>query len=187
MFLAKADCKLRVVQNVMMIMNAKTKPTMPTAIVVEPEPAKRKRGRPSIKDEFADLPVSRQRKWQLRQMARGGCRICGQPASSTGLCLKHLVQERDYTAKRFAYKRKNQFCKSRLLEKLAQVSASTQWRYQIVSARAAGLDVTADSQALLVRQWGALGWEMTTVVPQPDGDLLFYFKQPVQAIEAFAT
>ena len=125
--------------------------------MIEPAPAKRKRGRPSIKDEFAELPVSRQRKWQLRQMARGGCRICGEPATSVGLCLKHLVKEREYSAERFGYKRKNQFCKSRLLEKLAQTSAPMVWRYQIVSARADGLDITADSQMVLVKHWGALG------------------------------
>lgn len=30
-----------------------------------------------IKDEFTDMPVSRQRKWQLRVMARGLCALCG--------------------------------------------------------------------------------------------------------------
>jgi len=157
-----------------------------TATIEQP-PAKRKRGRPSIKDEFADLPVSRQRKWQLRQMARGGCRICGKPATSAGLCLKHLVKEREYSADRFGYKRQNKFCKSRLLEQLAQTTLPSQWRYRIVSARADGLDLTADSQAVLVKHWGALGWEMTGVVPQADGDVLFYFKQPVQSTQAFST
>ena len=50
-------------------MNAKSTQT-------DKEPTVR-RGRPEIVDEFSHLPVSRQRKWQLRQMAKGGCRICG--------------------------------------------------------------------------------------------------------------
>jgi len=41
-----------------------------------------------IQDKFARLEVSRQRKWQLRQIAKGRCQTCGREASS-GRCPKH--------------------------------------------------------------------------------------------------
>lgn len=43
-------------------------------------------GRPPILDEFTNLPVSRQRKWQLRQNAKGRCVICGQPRPGHRTC-----------------------------------------------------------------------------------------------------
>lgn len=149
-------------------------------------PPRRKIGRPEIVDEFTNLPVSRQRKWQLRKMAQGGCRICGQAAISGGYCLKHLVQERDHSAERFGYKRENQNCKSRLMEKLIE-RPPARWRYQIVSARADGVDTSLASQDVLIKHWGSLGWEMTAAVPQPDGDVWFYFKQPVPLAEVLGT
>ena len=36
--------------------------------------------RKAIKDEFSDLPVSRQRKYQLRMGRDGRCVICGESA-----------------------------------------------------------------------------------------------------------
>ena len=44
-----------------------------------------------ICDEFSDLPVSRQRKWQLRQSKRGLCSICGAPKAkwSATYCAVH--------------------------------------------------------------------------------------------------
>jgi len=143
----------------------------------------RKAGRPGIVDEFAGLPVSRQRKWQLRQMAKGGCRICGQTAITKGYCLKHLVRERDYSAERFGYQRANQNCKSRLLEKFVKTVAS-RWKYQIVSARANGADTNRSTQDILIEHWAGLGWELTAAIPQPDGDTWLYFKQPIPTAEA---
>jgi ribosomal protein L32 len=48
-----------------------------------------------IKDEFTDLPVSRQRKYQLRMERGRRCIECGEPAIEGRLCLKHLVQARE--------------------------------------------------------------------------------------------
>jgi len=152
---------------------------------LKPQRPRRKIGRPEIVDEFTNLPVSRQRKWQLRKMAAGGCRICGQAAISGGYCLKHLVQERDHSAERFGYKRENQNCKSRLMEKLIERPPS-RWRYQIVSARVDGADTSLASQDVLIKHWGSLGWELTAAVPQPDGDVWFYFKQPAPLAEVLA-
>jgi hypothetical protein len=52
-----------------------------------PEP----RGRTLIQDEFTQLKVSRQRKWQLRKRAEGRCAVCGVPAEGK-LCVTHAVK-----------------------------------------------------------------------------------------------
>ena len=48
-----------------------------------------------IIDEFSDLPVSRQRKYQLRQQKAGKCIRCGRPRCSPNYCLDHWVAERE--------------------------------------------------------------------------------------------
>ena len=49
-------------------------------------------GRPSIKDEFTELPVSRQRKWQLRNVRDGVCSMCGKPVVFRELyCFSHRI------------------------------------------------------------------------------------------------
>ena len=48
-------------------------------------------GRPPIQDEFTALPVSRQRKWQLRKRVEGRCGVCAAPASGK-LCDMHAVK-----------------------------------------------------------------------------------------------
>ena len=50
--------------------------------------------RPPIKDEFQHLPVSRQRKYQLRKQRDGLCTECGAPAQGSR-CAKHLVLARE--------------------------------------------------------------------------------------------
>jgi hypothetical protein len=47
-------------------------------------------GRSALQDEFTELPVSRQRKWQLRKRKEGRCEICGVPATS-GRCQFHHI------------------------------------------------------------------------------------------------
>ena len=43
-----------------------------------------------ILDEFSNLPVSRQRKWQLRRERDGFCRICGVKRATVGVfCAYH--------------------------------------------------------------------------------------------------
>ena len=44
-----------------------------------------------IQDEFTALPVSRQRKWQLRRGAEGRCGVCGVTAAGK-LCDTHAVK-----------------------------------------------------------------------------------------------
>jgi hypothetical protein len=50
--------------------------------------------RPPIKDEFQHLPVSRQRKYQLRKQRDGLCTECGAPAQGSR-CAKHLILARE--------------------------------------------------------------------------------------------
>jgi len=44
-----------------------------------------------IQDEFTNLPLSKQRKYQLRRAKEKRCIICGSPAVSTEFCAKHMV------------------------------------------------------------------------------------------------
>ena len=48
-----------------------------------------------IQDEFTKLPVSRQRKYQLRMKRDQRCTECGQPAVQGSRCLKHLIKARE--------------------------------------------------------------------------------------------
>lgn len=51
--------------------------------------------RERIRDEFTDLPISRQRKYQLRMQRDRRCTECGEPAPVGSRCLKHLVHARE--------------------------------------------------------------------------------------------
>ena len=60
-----------------------------------------------IKDEFARLPISRQRKYQLRHKRDGRCETCGDPAfRGTARCIKHLVKARENQRKKYGCKRR---------------------------------------------------------------------------------
>jgi len=49
-----------------------------------------------IQDEFTNLPISRQRKYQLRKQKAGLCAECGKPAASGSRCAYHLIAAREY-------------------------------------------------------------------------------------------
>ncbi|HXU77527.1 MAG TPA: hypothetical protein VN794_13225 [Methylomirabilota bacterium] len=51
--------------------------------------------RRSIEDEFTHLPISRQRKYQLRCKRDRLCTECGARAVQASRCLKHLVEARE--------------------------------------------------------------------------------------------
>jgi hypothetical protein len=59
-----------------------------------------------IRDEFTDLPVSRQRKYQLRMRRDKRCTQCGQPAIQGSRCLKHLIEARERKRARLGCKRR---------------------------------------------------------------------------------
>lgn len=59
-----------------------------------------------IDDEFALLPISRQRKYQLRRARDGRCTQCGEPVVQGKRCLKHLVQARERQRRNQGLKRR---------------------------------------------------------------------------------
>jgi len=71
-----------------------------------------------IVDEFTQLPISRQRKYQLRMRRDKRCIICGEPAAESSLCLKHLVKAREWQRKKFGIKRRNYNSRSYKLQAL---------------------------------------------------------------------
>ena len=72
-----------------------------------------------IEDEFTNLPVSRQRKYQLRMQREGRCTECGGPAAQGSRCLKHLVKARERQRKKRGLKRRYYNTLSYRLEQLA--------------------------------------------------------------------
>ncbi len=62
--------------------------------------------RKPIQDEFTDLPISRQRKYQLRMQRDKRCTECGEPAAQGSRCLKHLVKARERQRKKRGLKRR---------------------------------------------------------------------------------
>ena len=57
-----------------------------------------------IRDEFTSLPVSRQRKYQLRKHRQGRCIVCGADAVTANHCQVHRENSnarcmRDYRAR----------------------------------------------------------------------------------------
>jgi hypothetical protein len=62
--------------------------------------------RKRIQDEFTDLSISRQRKYQLRMQRDKRCTECGAPAIQGSRCLKHLVKARERQRKKRGLKRR---------------------------------------------------------------------------------
>jgi hypothetical protein len=60
----------------------------------------------TIKDEFSAIPISRQRKYYLRQRRRGRCTKCGKPVDEGSLCLEHLIQMREFRREKYGLKRR---------------------------------------------------------------------------------
>jgi hypothetical protein len=62
--------------------------------------------RAAIKDEFTDLPISRQRKYQMRMRRDKRCTECGAPAAKGSRCLEHLVKARERQRRKHGLKRR---------------------------------------------------------------------------------
>ena len=62
--------------------------------------------RKPIQDEFTHLPISRQRKYQLRMQRDQRCTECGEPAAQGSRCLMHLVKARERQRKKRGLKRR---------------------------------------------------------------------------------
>jgi hypothetical protein len=59
-----------------------------------------------IQDQFTNLPISRQRKYQLRMRQAHRCTECGEPAAQGSRCLRHLVKARERQRKKRGLKRR---------------------------------------------------------------------------------
>ena len=78
----------------------------------------------AIKDGFTDLPISRQRRYQLRMKRDKRCHICGEPLEGSAFfCLKHLVEARERERKRLGCKLRSYNARSYILEAKAQAAA----------------------------------------------------------------
>jgi hypothetical protein len=75
-----------------------------------------------VRDEFTALPISRQRKYQLRMKRDNRCHICGEPAVMGCHCLKHWVAKRERQRKQLGCIRRNK-ARSYKLEAKAQAAA----------------------------------------------------------------
>jgi len=78
--------------------------------------------RARIKDEFTELPISRQRKYQLRMQRDKRCTECGEPAAVGSRCLQHLIKARERQRKKRGLKRRYY---GTLSYKLQQVSSAS--------------------------------------------------------------
>ena len=73
--------------------------------------------RKKIVDEFTDLPISRQQKWQLRRAKEGRCVICGDKKVTAWHCLKHAIANREWARKYSGSKRRNKTLTYKLASK----------------------------------------------------------------------
>ena len=62
--------------------------------------------RRQIEDEFTALPISRQRKYQMRMQRDKRCTECGAPAAKGSRCLKHLFKARERQRRKRGLKRR---------------------------------------------------------------------------------
>lgn len=79
--------------------------------------------RKCIEDEFTRLPISRQRKYQLRMQRDQRCTECGEPAVLASRCLKHLIKARERQRKNRGLKRRYYGTLSYKLESAANTRA----------------------------------------------------------------
>ena len=78
-----------------------------------------KQMRKKIQDEFTKMPISRQRKYQLRMKRDGRCTECGAPTVKGSRCLEHLVKARERQRKKHGLKRRYRNTLSYKLERAA--------------------------------------------------------------------
>jgi hypothetical protein len=90
--------------------------------------------RAPIQDEFTRLPISKQRKYQLRRQRDLRCTMCGEPATQGSRCLKHLIAERE---RQRAYRRSRRRYYGTLSYRLQTLAKSEAVRPGVVANRRA--------------------------------------------------
>jgi hypothetical protein len=73
-----------------------------------------------IKDNFTNLNISRQRRYQLRKLRDGKCTQCGRPSAIGSRCLNHLVKAREHQRKKRGLKRRYKHAMSYQLQQKAK-------------------------------------------------------------------
>lgn len=84
--------------------------------------------RKRIQDEFTNLRISRQRKYQLRMLRDRRCTECGEPAVQGSRCLKHLIKARERQRKKRGLRRRYYNTLSYRLEELERAQSNDRSR-----------------------------------------------------------
>ena len=84
--------------------------------------------RKRIQDEYTNLRISRQRKYQLRMLRDRRCTECGQPAVQGSRCLKHLIKARERQRKKRGLRRRYYNTLSYRLEELEKAHSNNRAR-----------------------------------------------------------
>jgi len=71
-----------------------------------------------IQDALTNLPISRQRKYELRKAKEKRCVICGDPAVTAKLCVRHMVYAREQTRRRRGTTARRKSAQSYRLQKI---------------------------------------------------------------------
>lgn len=80
-----------------------------------------------IKDAFSELPISKQRKYQLRHQKKGLCIKCNGKAAIKGLCLRHAVYARERQRKQVGCVKRNHSLTYRMEEKARKGMETELW------------------------------------------------------------
>jgi hypothetical protein len=72
--------------------------------------------RRKVKDEFTHLPISRQRKYQLRKLRDRRGVVCGESPVTGSRCLRHLIEAREAARKRLGLKKRYKWTPSYVAE-----------------------------------------------------------------------
>ena len=94
-----------------------------------------------IEDEFSFLPISRQRRYQLRRAREGRCTQCGAPVVKGTRCLKHLVDARERQRRSQGLKRRYYGTLSYKLARMEAPPSAVKARNLKVRAKAIGAPV----------------------------------------------
>ena len=100
----------------------------------------------AIKDEFTDLPISTQRRFQLRMKRDKRCTICGEPVIMGSRCLKHWVEQRERQRRKLGLKGRYSNTPSYRLE--AEVRARAEEAEQAAQAKASRTLNQPESRAI---------------------------------------
>jgi hypothetical protein len=89
--------------------------------------------RKAIEDEFTALPISRQRKYQLRMQRDKRCTECGEPAVAGSRCVLHLVMARERQRRKRGLKRRYYGTLSYQLQELKRATPAAKRRAATIS------------------------------------------------------